>query len=90
MDYAIGQVNFVDNLPDGPLKYSEVGVCVCVCGGGGGGGRGVQLQMNSKAKQNFLGASNNESWASTCQLQFAQRTSCKTDFLCPSMLSTNL
>ena len=43
MDYAIGQVNFVDNLPDGPLKYSEVGVCVCVCGGGGGGGGGFAV-----------------------------------------------
>ena len=36
MDYAIGQVNFVLNLPDGQLNYSG-------WGGGGGGGGGIVI-----------------------------------------------
>ena len=39
VDYAIWQVSFLHNLPDGQLKYSK---------------GGLQLQMNSKANHNFF------------------------------------
>ena len=69
VDFAIGLVNSVLNLPDGQVKSFEE----------------FKLHKNcviNPAYQNDVGASWNEFWASACQLQLAQMATCKTDFLC--------
>ena len=69
VDFAIGLVNSVLNLPDGQVKIFEE----------------FKLHKNcviNPAYQNDVGASWNEFWASACQLQLAQMATCKTDFLC--------
>lgn len=69
VDFAIGLVNSVLNLPDGQVKIFEE----------------FKLHKNcviNPAYQNDFGASWNEFWASACQLQLAQMATCKTDFLC--------
>ena len=69
VDFAIGLVNSVRNLPDGQVKFFEE----------------FKLHKNcviNPAYQKVFGASWNEFWASTCQLQLAQMATSKTDFLC--------
>ena len=69
VDFAIGQVNIVLNLPDGQVKFFEKFKIQKKC------------EINS-AHQNVFGASSNDVWASKCYLQLARMASCKTDFLC--------
>ena len=69
VDFAIGLVNSVLNLPDGQLKFFEE----------------FKLQKNceiNSVHQNVLGASWNDVWASICYLQLARMASFKNDFLC--------
>ena len=69
VDFAIGLVNFVLNLPDGQVKFFEE----------------FKLQKNceiNSARQKVSGASSNDVWASKCYLQLARMASSKTAFLC--------
>ena len=69
VDFAIGLVNFVLNLPDGQVKFFEE----------------FKLQKNCEINsphQKVFGASSNDVWASKCYLRLARMASCKTDFLC--------
>ena len=73
MDFAIALVNSVLNLPDGQVKWSF---------------KEFKLRKNCVINpayqiEKVFGASWNEFWASTYQLQFARMASCKTDYLCP-------
>ena len=68
VDFAIGQVNIVLNLPDGQVKFFEK----------------CKLQKKCEincAHQNVFGASSNDV-CSKCYLQLARMASCKIDFLC--------
>ena len=68
VDFAIGQVNIVLNLPDGQVKFCEK----------------CKLQKKYEincAHQNVFGASSNDV-CSKCYLQLARMASCKIDFLC--------
>ena len=74
VDFAIGLVNSVLNLPDGQVKFFYE----------------FLLQKNGEinsAHQKVSGASSNDVWASKCYLQLARMASCKTAFLC-SLLSS--
>ena len=69
VDFAIGLVNSVLNLPNGQVKFLEE----------------FKLQKNceiSSAHQNVSWASCNDVWASICCLQLSQMASFKNDFLC--------
>ena len=69
VDFAIGLVFFVLNLPDGQVLF--VGEIEITEG----------LLSILPIKKGF-GASWNDLWASTCYLQLARMAGCKTDFLC--------
>ena len=69
VDFAIGLVNFVLNLPNGQVKFFEE----------------FKLQKNceiNSAHQNVFGASWNDVWASIFYLQLTWMASFKNDFLC--------
>ena len=69
VDFAFGLVNSVLNLPDGQVNFL--------------GKFKLQKDCNQSClSKRVLGASWNDLWASTCQLQLARMTGCKTDFLC--------
>ena len=69
VDFAIGLVFFVLNLPDGQvLFFGEIQIT-------------EGLLSILPIKKGF-GASSNDLWASTCYLQLARMAGCKTDFLC--------
>ena len=69
VDFAIGLVFFVLNLPDGQvLFFGEIQIT-------------EGLLSILPIKKGF-GASWNDLWASTCYLQLARMAGCKTDFLC--------
>ena len=70
MDFAIGLVNSVFNLPDRQVMFFEQ----------------FEKQRNceiNSARQKAFGACWNDVWASKCQLQLAQMARCKNDFLSP-------
>ena len=70
VDFAIGLVNSVLNLPDGQVMIFEE----------------FKLRKNceiNSARQKAFGASWNDVWASKCFLQLARMASCKSNFLCP-------
>ena len=68
VDFAIGLVFFVLNLPDGQvLFFGEIQIT-------------EGLLSILPIKKGF-GASWNDLWASTCYLQLARMAGCKTDFL---------
>ena len=69
VDFAIGLVFLVLNLPDGQVLFlGEIQIT-------------EGLLSILPIKKGF-GASWNDLWASTCYLQLAQMAGCKTDFLC--------
>ena len=76
VDFAIGLVNFVLNLPDGQLKFFEE----------------FRLQENfeiNSAHQKVFGASFNDVWASKCYLQLARMEwqAVKLTFFAPCYIS---
>ena len=77
VDFAIGLVNSILNLPDGLVKCFEE----------------FKLQKNyeiNSAHQSVFGASWNDVWASICYLQLAQMASFKNDFLCTLLQQQHL
>ena len=69
VDFAIGLVNFVLNLPNEQVKFFEE----------------FKLQKNceiNSAHQNVFGASWDDVWASIFYLQLTWMASFKNDFLC--------
>ena len=76
VDFAIGLVNSVLNLPDGQVKYfAEFN-------------SQKNYEINSAPKK-MLGARWNDVWASKCYLQPAGMASCKNDFLCTLLNDRN-
>ena len=71
VDFAIGLVNFVLNLPDGQVKVFEEFKL-----------QSKNCEIINSAHQKVFGASSNDVWASKCYLQLAHMASCQTDFLC--------
>ena len=69
VDFAIGLVFFVLNLPDRQVLYfGEIQITEGL----------LSILLIKKG----FGASWNDLWASTCYLQLARMACCKTDFLC--------
>ena len=69
VDFTIGLVNYVLNLPDRQVKFLGE----------------LKLQMNGKqysSHQKLLGTRANEFGASICYLKLTRMPSCKTDFGC--------
>ena len=69
VDFAIGLVNSVSNLPDGQMNFFEE----------------FKLQKNCEINlliKTLFGLVEMIIWASKCQLQLALMASCKNDILC--------